>query len=281
MTQISSSSSQQTPAPESGKKRKRSVHQPDQATESRVLTAGHALGMLVGATIAPSFFSLAFARGGRVFHADGETFGGRFVATGDDAFARRLEGRVLVRFSPGIARHLSEAPDVLGCAVRFRRQGELDDPTLQAGDQDLLTASVRSFRHLKAAKLSTNSHDYLDNVYWAVALFTVPGHGVGTLRWTGHTRPSDPDTSRSTRVNEAIASRDATLRLEFVSIAGETHPLGELRLEQRLEIDQGALRMSPFHEGRGLHPVGFINGIRRVAYWASEGGRGFREALRS
>lgn len=278
MTQILSSTTPSTATPSD---RKGPAHLPDPTAESRVLSAGHTLGMLVGAAAAPSLFTVAFARGVRVFHPEGETLGARFVATGDDAFARRLEGRALVRFSPTFARHLSEAPDVLGCAVRFRRQGDLTDPTLQAGDQDLLTATIRSFLHPKAALRSTNQHDYLNNVYWAVATFSVPGHGVGTLRWTGHARPSGPDTSRSTRLNEALASRDATLRLEFVSAAGESSPLGELRLEQRLEIDQSALRMSPFHEGRGLRAVGFINGIRRVTYWASEGGRGFRKVLSS
>jgi hypothetical protein len=47
------------------------------------------------------------------------------------------------------------------------------------------------------------------------------------------------------------------------------HPLADVHLRSTLDLDQEALAFSPFHTGRGIHPRGFINHLRRLTYPAS------------
>lgn len=76
---------------------------------------------------------------------------------------------------------------------------------------------------------------------------------------------------RGARLDEAVARCEAVLRLEL-QIAGSPlwAQVAEVRLLRRAEIDQAALRFSPFRDGKGLTPRGFVHGLRRATYLLSQ-----------
>ncbi len=42
--------------------------------------------------------------------------------------------------------------------------------------------------------------------------------------------------------------------------------MATIELDHQLELDQEALAFDPFHAGRGLEPVGLVNGLRVATY---------------
>jgi hypothetical protein len=44
-------------------------------------------------------------------------------------------------------------------------------------------------------------------------------------------------------------------------------------LRERIDLDQSALRFRPFRAGRGIRPRGFVQGLRSLAYRASQRAR--------
>lgn len=63
----------------------------------------------------------------------------------------------------------------------------------------------------------------------------------------------------------------AVLVLEAqASLLSPYQPLAEVRVARRLDLDQEALRFSPFRTGRGIEPRGFVHGLRRAVYPVSQ-----------
>jgi hypothetical protein len=238
------------------------------------LSVGYGLGVVVGALVSPLVYLLARRRGARLFHPDGETFQARFTPLADVPVARALAGPALVRLSATLVRGVGvERPDVLGLAVRFRdARARLDDAAPQPGDQDLLTASFRGFGTALADRDATDVRDWLGNTYRAVARFDVPGEGIRQLRWVGVPRPGHAPTRRA-RLDEAIAAGEARFVLEISQGPDAWLALGELALEGPSPVDQARLELTPFRAGRGLRALGFVNGLRRGAYPASQRAR--------
>ena len=50
--------------------------------------------------------------------------------------------------------------------------------------------------------------------------------------------------------------------------------LAQIALEAPARIDDRALALSPFRDGRGLRPFGFLAGLRRAPYALSQAIRG-------
>jgi hypothetical protein len=76
---------------------------------------------------------------------------------------------------------------------------------------------------------------------------------------------------RAGRLDEALARGEASLRLEL-RLRGrkEWAQVAQVRLLERVRVDQQALRFSPFRNGKGLTPRGFVHGLRRATYLVSQ-----------
>jgi hypothetical protein len=234
-------------------------------------TVRERIGTAAGWLAAPMFGAIARARHARVFHPEGIVLAARVepIAHRDlSEVAMRLAGPALVRFSTALWRHGTEWPDALGCAIRFR---DRDVPSAEAdpGDQDLLFATIRTPVATPMAPVGTHVHDFLDNTYFATAPFDV--EGVGRAKWRlvpEHVSP--PGRDRSERLIAAVACGFATLRLDLRRTWHPRYaPVVRLVLVEAVDVDQEALRFSPFRDGRGLLPRGFVHALRRGAYVAS------------
>lgn len=241
-------------------------------------------GLAAGMLLAPLAGAAAALRRARTFHPDGVLYratveplveGG---AAGD--LGRRLAGEALVRFSNALWKGGRERLDILGCSIRFRSE-RIPSVIPAAGDQDLLLATVRSPWTLPFAPFSTHVHDFLRNDYYAVSPFEAVGLGRVKLRVAPvPVRLSASD--RYARLQEAAEAGLAAMRLEYLPTGRRRwRALCSIRLHERLDLDQEALRFDPFRAGRGLRPVGFVHHLRPAAYVASQHFRPASAAERS
>lgn len=235
------------------------------------------LGHALGTVLAPLAAGTAALRRARALHPEGIVLRAEVLAVAHEGpfadVAQRLEGPALVRLSSAWWRG-REWPDVLGCAVRFRRS-DTPDATPAPDDQDLLCATIRKPWTTPFAPLSTEQHDFLANDYYAVSPFEIEGAGRALLRLRSP-RLGLPGLDREDRLATALELRVATLLLEArpkTGPRGGYRPLARVRLVERVEVDQSALRFSPFRAGRGLEPVGFIHALRAATYRSSQGAR--------
>jgi hypothetical protein len=259
------------------------------------MDAREAAGRIGGVLLAPLTFALSWARRARMFHPDGTLFRAEVRPLAElgppDGLARRLAGAGLVRLSSAWWRGGKEWRDVLGCALRF------------GPEQDLLFATIRSPWTMALAPLTTETHDYLANDYYAVSPFEAEGVGLVKLRL--RRPPPVPlahpgHLSREEQLRRQVAAGQAAFTLEWLRLpptrglrgavagaragtaldpAARWEPVVEVKLLEPVAMDQRALRFSPFRDGRGLSPRGFVHALRRAAYAASRAGRGAPKAL--
>ena len=201
---------------------------------------------------------------GVVYRAGVEAIPGRFPG-----FSRRLEGSALLRLSTAWWRGGTEWMDALGIALRLGK-----DPGVSArpGDQDLLFATIRSPWTTPFAPLTTEQHDFLANDYYAVSPFDVAGVGRAKLRLVSSRPRRLRSRKREQRLAEAVERAEAWLRLEMKAGAA-WEPVAHIVLEERIEVDQQRLRFSPFRDGKGITPRGFVHGLRRATYLLSQAAR--------
>jgi hypothetical protein len=87
--------------------------------------------------------------------------------------------------------------------------------------------------------------------------------------------PVERGRDRLSRLDADLAAGSARFSLAVTTRAGAT-TIAELRIVERLAIDDRALRASMFRQGRGLRPLGFRNGIRATVYPMSQLARRLR-----
>jgi hypothetical protein len=215
-----------------------------------------------------------------MFHPDGVVFRAVVEASASSpelrSMAERIGGAALVRLSSAWWRGGKEWPDVLGMAVRFTKEPLGVDPG--DGDQDLLFATIRFPWTTPVAPLATNVRSFLWNHFHAVSPFDVDGVGNVKLRLRSPRLRNRAGIPRTEHLERAIVSGDAVYELEVRRLALPAfqrtwEPVARLTLDHRVEVDQAALRFSPFRSGRGLHPVGFVHHLRIGAYAASQRAR--------
>lgn len=229
------------------------------------------VGRAAGLLLAPLFGIGSYLRQARFFHPSGVCYRAEVQPAGGElhALGERLGPTALVRLS-GAWWRSHEWPDVLGIALRFQ-----DTPGAAPtdSDQDLLLATIPLPVFTPLAPLWTQVHDFLDNTYYGVSPFAVTG--IGSLRFrlrSGATSPAGAD--RQSRIAAATAAGTAMLQLQAQSAPGASwHPVADLHLTTELVVDQETLRFSPFRQGRGIAPRGFIHGLRRGVYVFSQAGR--------
>jgi len=240
-------------------------------------------GLWLGRLLAPVTASISHARRARMFHPDGRTYRAKIELEAglEQPWAElgtRLSGPALARFSGALWRGNFEHWDVLGVALRLRENDSIS-PHCAVRDQDLLFATIVSPFTMPFAPFTTNAHDYLDNHYWAVSPFDV-GHARHVKFRLSPSAPDRQQQSRPSRVHRDAALFDAvsrgsiSLRLEARhTFELEWRSLATVWLTAAADLDQEALRFSPFQTGRGIVPSGFVHALRRATYPASQGAR--------
>jgi len=216
----------------------------------------------------------AWLRRARFFHPEGVVYLASVTAVGQDtrtrALGERLAGPALVRFSSAVWRR-HEWKDVLGMAIRFRSTPVISaepDPT----DQDLLCATIRSPWTTLLAAIPTRVHDFLKNHFHGVSPFEVDEGPRVKLRFRAPKQEHHPGRTRQERLDRAVDANRAVLTLEMrpLLVFGGWRPIAKVALARRVEVDQAALRFSPFRSGRGIVPRGFVHAMRVATYPASQ-----------
>jgi hypothetical protein len=237
------------------------------------------LGRVIGGIWAPAVRVGATLRHARILHPEGITYRAEVrVVTPRESLqpvASRLAGSALVRLSTALWRGQREWPDVLGLAVRLRSEEAVTEEA-SPGDQDLLFATVRSPWTLGLAPFSTDTHDWLENDYYAVSPFHVNGLGRAKLRAVA-SHADAPGQTRVERLEAARRTGQARFTFEVRPLKGESagrwYPLVELRLLEQVELEPATLRFWPFRNGRGITPVGFVHSLRIPTYRQSQEAR--------
>lgn len=249
------------------------------------LTAGD----LAGLALSPLTGTISALRRSRMFHPNGVLCAAHVeplaVALPLAHLAKALTGPALLRWSSAWWKH-SERHDVLGCAIRFGASASSLGPAPDA--QDLLLATIQRPWSMLGAPWTTAQHDFLSNVYFGVSPFRIDGEreargrdgtGMAEVEWRlvpEHASP--PGASRRERLERALASGSATLRLELATYHGpwrrpraaDFWTVARIVLERLRDDDPAVLRFDPFRAGRGIVPVGFVHTMRRLTYAASQ-----------
>jgi hypothetical protein len=234
-------------------------------------------GAAAGVLLAPVAGAVAWARRARVFHPEGAVYAAEVFPAGADltGLGQRLAGPALVRMSTAVWRGGREWIDVLGCAIRFRRSGAATAEP-EPGDQDLLLATVRNPWTTLLAPLTTEQHDFLRNDYYAVSPFSVDGllqrvklRAVAMRDGSSALLPG-PGLSRGERLDLDVRDGRAVLELQAKAGRGDYAPVARIALRERVAVDQERLRFSPFRDGRGIRPRGFVHALRLATYSASQ-----------
>lgn len=236
---------------------------------------GELLGFAAGAVIAPLAAVVSMARRGRAVHRNGVVYRAEVtpdaLSGAEKELGQRLSGPALVRFSSGLWRVETERkPDLLGVSIRFRKDTTVSALPTQ-GDQDLLFATLRRAWLLVPAAFTTNVRSFLWDDYYTVAKFESEELGLVKFRLVA---PRIPDTgeSRERALDEAAKDGTAVLALQARDVrrGAVYEPVARIRLIERVDVDQDALRSSPFRAGRGIVARGFLNAIRVLPYAASQ-----------
>jgi hypothetical protein len=231
-------------------------------------------GLVTGMVLAPAFTIGGVLRRGRLFHPEGVCYQAAVAPLATQPQLKdlvdRLTGSALVRLSSAIWRY-HEWPDVLGCSIRFG----LREPITEAapvGAQDLLFATIPSLWLLPMAPFMTRQHDFLENEYSGGAPFEIAELGLVRLELWPEPIADERGVTREQKVDKAIVRGSAAfvLRAQPVDPREASIPLVEIRLQKQVQLDQAALFFSPFRNGMGIRPRGFVQAMRRPVYALEE-----------
>ena len=237
-----------------------------------------ALGRMMGGISAPFTTLGSLTRNARLFHPDGALYWARVQPIAKDGMlgelAKRLEGPALVRLSSAWWRNEKEWPDILGIAIRFVEIKKANAPGPPPRDQDLLFATIRRTLTLPIAPLSTNTHDFMANDYFALLPFEVEGIGRAMFRLLPMRLPKQSGKRRE-KLEARIAAGTAVFRIEMKkAIPGSKwKEIASVELREPAQIDQNDIAFNPFRAGRGIVPTGLVQMIRAATYPASVLGR--------
>lgn len=225
------------------------------------------VGRGVGLVLAPWKMLARRVWSARPFQGDGELYLADVTPEADDedaaALGERLAGPALVRFSAALWNEPGARLDLLSCSIRFGWSG---DPEDARDAQDVVLASFRHFATLPLAAVVTDARNYLANDYYSVLHFRTRELGEVELRVTTPRGIRVRDRARAAKLARAVAEGPVTLLLE----ARRSHwrarwrPVARIALKQRAPVAPSRVAFSPFHDARGIEPVGAL-GFLRVA----------------
>jgi hypothetical protein len=239
------------------------------AVRSRASVAGRLPGfvrLVLGAPAAVAFGALALVRRARALHPVGVAFEAELVLDGPGAASvpelgvpgSRRAG--VVRFSRGGG--LPEGrPDIHGIAVRLNAR----DPG--GRDQDLLLSS--SARSVVGRRLLVPARSFDD--VWTSSLTSFDAGGRRVL-WGAHVRAGDPAATVEALRREP--ARAPAIALMVATPSAPWERVGTVEPGDIVSPDiEDALAFSPWQDGDGVVPAGFLNLLRDGAYRASRIGR--------
>lgn len=230
-------------------------------------------GLWLGTLLAPITGAVSKAREARMFHPDGTTYEANVESSARapelSQLAERLGPSAILRLSSALWRHPHEWPDVLGAALRFG-----DGPARQ----ELLLATIRFPWTMPFAPLATNFHSFLWNHYHAVSPFEVDGVGIVKFRLRSPRLGNRGPLSRVVHLHQAAAEGRAVYELELRRLteppwSRHWEPVARITLTKPRDFDSRE-RFSPFRDGAGVRPIGFVHALRVAAYAASQDARG-------
>jgi len=225
------------------------------------------VGLQVGKALSLVTGGVAKLRHARMFHPEGAVLTGKLTATTPQG--KVFEGQVVGRLSSAWWRGGKEWMDALGLALRIQDSPEV---TYTPGktSQDLLFATIRSPWTTLLAPLSTTVRDFLQNDYYAVSPFDVPDFGRARLRLVSQ-NPEWPGATREEKLRNALAAGPLKFQLELQRRKGQPWAsVAKLTLDTLVPADQDKLRFSPFLNGRGVVPRGFVHALRVATYRTSQ-----------
>lgn len=237
-------------------------------------TIGETFGAVTGLLLAPLAGLGALLRRAPALHPAGTVCAAEVVPAAQSgplgALATRLAGGALVRLSGSLWKHL-RAPELLGCAVRFRGARPLEAREAPE-DQDLLMATARRVFSIPRDMLATQRDDYLENMYYGLGEFEVEGCGRAELRLVPWGAAPEVEGDREAKLIAAVSTGRAGLWLELRRCASGAawEPVCAIHLRSVLELEQAELRFSPLHTGLGLRPRGALHTMRVAPYRASQ-----------
>jgi hypothetical protein len=223
--------------------------------------------------LAPLTGLVSKAREARMFHPDGVVYTAQVEPCAKTLDLRSLADRLgvdaLVRFSSALWRDPHEWPDVLGAALRFGEGPQR---------QELLLATIRFPWTMPFAPLATNYRSFLWNHYHAVSPFEVDGVGIVKFRLRSPRLGNGSLLSRAEHLQRAVNDGRAVYELELrrlsePPLSRRWEPIARLTLDSPRDLDQERLRFSPFRDGAGIRPIGFVQALRVAAYAASQQAR--------
>jgi hypothetical protein len=234
------------------------------------------LGRAVGALWAAPVAAISALRHARMFHPRGVLYRAHVVpysSVAGEAVAERFSGHALVRFSGATSKEDAEENEVLGIGMRISDR-EITSATPGERDQDLLFATILSPVTMPLAPFFTRSDDFLENAYYAVAPFAIEDAGRVKIRLAPLAVTGAHEGHRRHRLARAVDEKRAVFVIEIRQTFGlRWDAVAKLVIDEPSDIDQEALRFDPFRVGRGIHPVGFVHGIRKLVYAASQRAR--------
>lgn len=236
------------------------------------------LGFGTGLLIAPAAALGSRLRGGRVVHKEGVVYRADVRAVShEDGLAglgQRVAGPAIMRLSSALWGVRREGwPDILGASIRLRRDATIT-PEAAPDDQDMLFATIPYAALTGAAMFTTEVHSFLWDDYYALGLFETPELGITQWRLASPRIP--PGTSdRVSEVGKAIANGLAVFELQVREkhLGAPYRTVAAVELQERVDVDQEALRFSPFRNGRKIEARGFLNATRIAPYAASQAAR--------
>lgn len=221
---------------------------------------GYILGLFTGA--------ISFIRRSRIFHPRGEVFSARVLSLRPELII--FHPYSTVRFSAAIWKNF-EGLDVFGIAIRFSdRKGFSFRPNTK--DQDLLLATFDSPWKIIFSPLITKQGDYFANEYFAISPFNteVLKNVYFKIIPKGNRIEAK---SRKEKLIKTIKAGNSSLLLYMREEREEWIKVAEIIFEEKIEIDQEAMRFDPFQAGLNVRPIGFVHHLRIGSYKLSQWAR--------
>ncbi len=216
----------------------------------------------VAAATEQLFAGLSAARGRRIFHPQGMTFGGRLSVEAEVAgvslFERGATHAVVLRFSRALGTPRGRL-DFLGLALRV------------AEKQDLLLASSAAGPLLRY--LPVPARTFAGTTFSSLLPFDAAGRVVLVGARVDHVRTGTADQLAELEQAAVVAPLRATLAL--AEVGRRWRRVATIDVGDRLP-DSVAVAFDPWVCGGGFVPWGRINAVRAPAYRGSRRGRATR-----
>ena len=216
-----------------------------------------ALGTICGYIIGLFMGLISALRMARIFHPRGILFEAKVESLRPEILS--FYDNALVRLSSALWKK-KEWTDILGLAIRFYH------PKSKRLDQDLLFATFKYVWELPLKFFTSHHHNFLDNQYYSVLPFRMNPEVVCRFKVTAESIHNKSLKNREDQIIWAQRRHRANFKLWGSFNDGPWIAIAKIKLIKISDIDQEALAFSPFQNGLGIYPFGFLQHLRKGAY---------------